>query len=89
MSLAVVYRSEARFDRAFKQMRSSSLGMPSSICRGGRASTWRDLLQQFRRRFGLERPPAGQQFVEDDAQAENVAAAIDPMPFATGLLWLM
>ena len=26
-----------------------------------------------------------QQFVEDDAQAEDVAAAIDPMPFATGL----
>ena len=38
MSLAVVYRSEARFDRALRQMRSSSFGMPSSHCRGGRAS---------------------------------------------------
>ena len=39
MSLAVVYRSEARFDRAFRQMRSSSFGIVSSHCRGGRAST--------------------------------------------------
>ena len=38
MSLAVVYRSEARFDRAFRQMRSSSFGMVSSHCRGGRTS---------------------------------------------------
>ena len=38
MSLAVVYRSVARFDIAFRQMRSSSLGIVSSIWRGGRAS---------------------------------------------------
>ena len=31
MSLAVVYRSVARFDNAFKQMRSSSFGIVSSI----------------------------------------------------------
>ena len=40
MSFAVVYRSEARFARAFRQMRSSSLGMASSHWRGGRASLW-------------------------------------------------
>ena len=38
MSRAVVNRSAARFDIAFKQMRSSSLGIVSSIWRGGRAS---------------------------------------------------
>ena len=31
MSLAVVYRSDARFDKAFRQIRSSSLGIVSSI----------------------------------------------------------
>ena len=46
----------------------------------------RHLLQQFRLRVGTERPASHQQFVEDHAQAEDVAAAIDPMPFATGLL---
>ena len=46
----------------------------------------RHLLQQFRLRVGPERLASHQQFVEDHAQAENVAAAIDPMPFATGLL---
>ena len=40
MSRAVVYRSDARLDIAFRQMRSSSLGIVSSICRGGRASAW-------------------------------------------------
>ncbi len=38
MSFAVVYRSEARFDRALRQMRSSSFGIVSSHCRGGRTS---------------------------------------------------
>ena len=38
MSLAVVYRSDARFDSALRQIRSSSLGIVSSIWRGGRAS---------------------------------------------------
>ena len=45
----------------------------------------RHLLHQFRLRVRLERPASHQQFVEDHAQAEDVAAAIDPMPFATGL----
>ena len=40
MSFAVEYRSEARFDKAFRQMRSSSFGMVSSICRGGRGCRW-------------------------------------------------
>ena len=38
MSLAVVYRSDARLDSALRQIRSSSLGIVSSIWRGGRAS---------------------------------------------------
>jgi len=38
MSLAVMYRSEARLDNALKQIRSSSFGMPSSSCRNGRGS---------------------------------------------------
>ena len=49
MSLAVLYRSDARFDSAFRQMRSSSLGIVSSICRGGRASAWVDLLDDLRK----------------------------------------
>ena len=40
MSLAVLYRSDARFESAFWQIRSSSLGIVSSIWRGGRASAW-------------------------------------------------
>ena len=37
-------------------------------------------------RVAPERPAAGQQLVEDDAQAEDVRAAIDPVPLAPGLL---
>ena len=38
MSLAVLYRSDARFESDFWQIRSSSLGIVSSIWRGGRGS---------------------------------------------------
>src|SRR5262249_8881658 len=38
MSLAVLYRSDARFESAVEQIRSSSLGIVSSIWRGGRGS---------------------------------------------------
>ena len=86
MSLAVVYRSEARFDRAFRQMRSSSFGMSSSYCRGGRGSRLVICSSSSACESATKRPPSHQQFVEDDAQAEDVAAAIDPMPFAAGLL---
>ena len=34
----------------------------------------------------MKRPPPGQQLVEDDAEAEDVGAAIDAVPFAAGLL---
>ena len=37
-------------------------------------------------RLAPERSPPGQQLVEDHAQAEDVRAAIDPVPFAPGLL---
>ena len=67
-------------------MRSSSFGMPSIHLPGRAGFVARHLLQQFRLRVGRERSPSDQQFVEDHAEAEDVAAAIDPMPFATGLL---
>ena len=85
MSLAVVNRSDARFDNALRQIRSSSFGMASSICRGGRGSIARDLFQQFGLRIRLERSPSDQQFVEDHPQAENITAAIDSVSFASGL----
>ena len=47
MSLAVVYRSDARLDIAFRQIRSSSLGIVSSIWRGGRASAVGQLLDDL------------------------------------------
>ena len=46
----------------------------------------RDLLQKFFRRFALEGMLAREQFVKYDTEAKNIAAAIDPMPFATSLL---
>src|ERR1019366_4501930 len=45
-----------------------------------------DLLKKFLFRFTLERTLANQQFVKDDAEAENITAAINSMPFATSLL---
>ena len=82
----MLYRSDARFASAFRQIRSSSLGIVSSICRGGRGSDGGDLLQDLGVRVAPERPAAGEQLVEDDAQAEDVRAAIDPVPLAPGLL---
>ena len=43
------------------------------------------LVHKLRLRIRTERLASDQQFVEDDAQAENVAAAIDPVPFAACL----
>ena len=37
-------------------------------------------------RVAPERPPPGQQLVEDHAEAEDVGAAVDPVPLAPGLL---
>ena len=85
MSFAVVYRSEARFDKrlqtdALQFLRDRVVPLP------GRTNfPAGDLLQQFLSGVRLKRSPSGQQFVEDDAQAEDVTAAIHPMPFATGL----
>src|SRR5262249_30055448 len=45
----------------------------------------RDLLQQLVRRIRLKRSPSGQQFVKNDTQTEDVTAAIDSMPLASGL----
>ena len=56
MSRAVVYRSDARFASAFRQIRSSSLGM-RVVDLPGRAGLGRgDLLQDLRQRVAPERP---------------------------------
>src|SRR5271163_5030846 len=47
----------------------------------------RDLLHEVGARVSLEWSPSDQQLVEDDAQAEDVAAAIDTVSLATSLLW--
>ena len=86
MSRAVVYRSDARFASAFRQIRSSSLGIVSSICRGGRGSAVAICSRTSGASLAPERPPAGQQLVEDHAQAEDVGPAVDPVPLAPGLL---
>ena len=85
MSLAVVYRSDARFDSALRQIRSSSLGIVSSIWRGGRGSRGDDLLQDLQVRITPEWSSPGQQLVEDHAQAEDVRSPIDPVTLAPGL----
>ena len=88
MSLAVVYRSDARFDSAFRQIRSSSLGIVSSIWRGGRGSRGDQICSMDSPvvRIAPEWSSPGQQLVEDDAQAEDVGSPIDPVTFAPGLL---
>ena len=86
MSLAVVYRSDARFVIALRQIRSSSLGIVSSIWRGGRASVVVDLLDAaLVREITSEWSSPGQQLVENHAQAEDVRSPIDPVTFAPGL----
>ena len=73
-------------------MRSSSLGIVSSIWRGGRASVVVIRSMQFVAGFvfvlgfGDEWSPSGQQLVEHDAQAEDVGSPIDPVSLAPGLL---
>ena len=86
MSMAVVYRSDARFDSALRQIRSSSLGIVSSIWRGGRGFGRGDQVHDLRVRIASEWSSPGQQLVEDDAQAEDVGSPIDPVTLARGLL---
>ena len=76
----------ARFANALRQIRSSSLGIVSSICRGGRGSVDLIRLQDIQERITLEWFLSGQQLVEHDAQAEDVGPPIDPVTFAPGLL---
>jgi hypothetical protein len=45
------------------------------------------LVGQFISGFRLERSPSCQNFVQNDAQAENIATAINSMTFASGLFW--
>ncbi len=65
---------------AFQFLRDCVVDLPWRANLGGG-----DLLQHFGYRFSLERPATRQQFVKHDAQAENVAATINPMPLASGL----
>lgn len=45
----------------------------------------RDLLQQFADAVAAKRPPAREEFVADDAEAEDVAAAVNPVALAARL----
>ncbi len=44
-----------------------------------------DLIQDLRDRIAPERPTAGQELIEDYSQAEDIGAAVNPMPLAAGL----
>ena len=67
MSCAVVYRSDARFESAFKQIRSSSLGIVSSIWRGRPGLRPHDLCKNLFVHVAPERPTAGEHLVKDDS----------------------
>jgi hypothetical protein len=43
------------------------------------------LLEQLSLRVATKRLATGQQFIEHDTETEDVASAINPVPFATGL----
>src|SRR5207244_2137467 len=45
-----------------------------------------DLVQQLVPRTGMEWPPPREDLIENYAQAKNVTAPINPMPFAASLL---
>ena len=62
-------------------------GQPFVILHEGARFVASNLLQQFGLSITPERLATRQQFVEHDAQTENVAATIDPMPLASGLFW--
>jgi hypothetical protein len=46
----------------------------------------RDLLQQLGRRITRKRTTTHEQLIEHDAEAENIAATVDPMSLAARLL---
>ena len=85
MSLAVLYRSVARLDRAFRQIRSSSLGIVSSICAADGVDP-DDLVEHRGDESPSKRPPACQKLIEHHAEAEDIGAAVDSMCLASGLL---
>ena len=68
------------------QIRSSSLGIVSSIWRGGRGSVVVIGSRTFSERIAAEWSLAGQQLVEHDAQAEDIGTPVDPVALAPGLL---
>ena len=82
---AVAYRSDARLDKALRQIRSSSAGTESSRARGAGRIDRDHLMEHFHHRAAPEWSLAGQQLVEDDAQREDVAPAVEPMTLSTNL----
>ena len=84
--LGGAYRSDARFESAFWQIRSSSPGIVSSIWRGGRGSDVMICSITSIERITSERFHPGQQLVENDAETEDVGSPVNPVTFAPGLL---
>ena len=58
-------------------MRSKSSGMPAAICDGARRGAAEDALEHHRLGHARERRRAGRHLVEDDAEREQIAAAVD------------
>ena len=80
-----MYRSAARFDTVFRQIRSSSFGMESFICLGGFASLL-VIKKTEPDQFGApERIHSREQLVEDHAQTEHVGSSIHEVRFTSGL----
>ena len=82
MSLPVEYRAEAQLRQGF-QADAVQFFRDAVIVLARRAGLETHyLLHEFRLRIRTERLAPDQQLIEDDAQAEEVAAAIDPVSFA-------
>ena len=87
MSLAVLYRSDARFDQCLLADPFQFLGdCIVDLTRWTRLGGV-DLLHDLQVRITSEWSATCQQLVEDYAQAEDVRTPINPVTFAPGLFW--
>ena len=86
MSLAVLYRSDARFDERLQADPFQFLGDRVVDLAGRTRLGGGDRLQDVPERITSEWSLSGQQLVEHDAQAEDVGSPINPVTFAPGLL---